>query len=213
MIKVLIVDDQELLRKSLGKIIGISEQIEVVGLAENGKEAIEACQELKPDIVMLDIEMPVMNGIAALEIIKQKMPTTKVIILTTFDNPEYILDAFLLDADAYVSKEISPEDLIVCIKAVNNGLAVIDSSVKKLMSSRFKLAKKASLMNDTSLNELSDEEIDIIKLIVDGKSNQSIANELKYSQGTIKNKIGKIYDKLGIDDRLQLAVYAVEHGL
>ncbi len=213
MIKVLIVDDQELLRKSLGKIIGISDEIEVVGLAENGKIALEVCAELKPDIVMLDIEMPVMNGIETLKAIKEKMPEVKVIILTTFDNPEYILESFLLDADSYVSKAISPEDLITSIKTVNSGLSVIDDSVKGLIKTIFKETKRVPDLENNSLSSLSEEEITIIKHIVDGKSNQKIADELKYSQGTIKNKIGKIYDKLGIDDRLQLAVYAVEHGL
>ncbi len=213
MIRVVIADDQELLRKSLGRIIGISDDIEVVGLAENGKEAVEICLELNPDVLMLDIEMPIMNGIEALELIKQRLPDIKVIILTTFDNTEYILEAFLQSADAYVSKEIAPDDIINTIKCVNNNLAVIDSSVKKLMIDRFKNAKKILASKTAVLDDLTEEENYIIKLIVDGKSNQSIASELKYSQGTIKNKIGKIYDKLGIDDRLQLAVYAVEHGL
>ncbi len=208
MIRVLIADDQELLRKSLGKIIGISQDIEVVKLAENGKVAVEECSLLKPDVVLLDIEMPVMNGIEALKIIKEKQPKTKVIVLTTFDNPEYIIESFSYDIDAYVSKEIAPDDLIMCIKCVWNGLMVVDGNVKKLMHEHMKNTRKSD-----EIENLSEEEVRIIKLIVDGKSNQSIAEELNYSQGTIKNKIGKIYEKLGIDDRLQLAVYAVENGL
>ncbi len=208
MIKVVIADDQELLRKSLGQIIGISEDIEVLALAENGREAIEICEDLKPDILMLDIEMPIMNGIDALKIIKEDMPSVKVIILTTFDNPDYILDSFLYDADAYLSKDIAPDELILSIKCVNSGLLVIDNNVKRFMQNKLKTSKKSS-----DLECLSEEEIEIIKLIVNGMSNQKIAGELNYSQGTVKNKIGKIYDKLEIDDRLQLAVYAVENGL
>lgn len=210
MIRIMIVDDQMLLRKSLGQIISTDEEISVVKMASTGKEAIEACEILKPDIVMMDIEMPKMNGIVALKIIKEKYPETKVIILTTFDNKENIISSFLGKADGYITKDIEPQELITTIKCVNYGLTVIHKSVKEMMVEEFeKLSRKSKAYTDV----LNAEEIDMIKSIVDGKSNKAIAQVFNYSEGTVKNKVSKIYDKLHISDRLQLAVYAVENGI
>ncbi len=209
MIKVIIADDQVLLRKSLGRLISIDEEINVVSMAENGREAIEQCEKHRPDIIMMDIEMPRMSGIDALKIIKKKYPNTKVIILTTFDNRENIIASFLAKADGYITKDIGPQELITTIKCVNYGLTVIHKSVKEIMVDKFeKLANKSKSYTDV----LSIEEIDMIKLIVDGKSNKDIGGVFNYTEGTIKNKVSRIYKKLGISDRLQLAVYAVENG-
>lgn len=209
MIKVIIADDQVLLRKSLGRLISIDEEINVVSMAENGREAISQCEKHRPDIIMMDIEMPRMSGIDALKIIKKKCPNTKVIILTTFDNRENIISSFLAKADGYITKEIGPQELITTIKCVNYGLTVIHKSVKEIMVDKFeKLANKSKSYTDI----LSVEEIDMVKLIVDGKSNRDIGFAFNYTEGTVKNKVSRIYKKLGISDRLQLAVYAVENG-
>lgn len=210
MIKVIIADDQVLLRKSLGQLISIDEEINVVSMASSGREAIDECEKNRPDIVMMDIEMPKMNGIDALKIIKEKYPKTKVIILTTFDNKENIISAFLAKADGYITKDIEPDELITTIKCVNYGLTVIHKSVKEIMVDKFeKLSKRSKNYTDI----LSIEEIDIIKHIVDGKSNKAIAKIFNYTEGTVKNKVSRIYEKLGIADRLQLAVYAFENGI
>lgn len=210
MIKILIADDQALLRKSLGQIISIDEELNVVSTASNGREAINLCERYKPDIVIMDIEMPKLNGIGALKVIKEKYPKTKVIILTTFDNKENIIASFLAKADGYITKDIAPEELIATIKCVNFGLTVIHDSVVDIMVNKF---EKIANTNKNHLEILTTEEIDMIKLIVDGKSNKSIAKEFNYTEGTVKNKISRIYEKLGISDRLKLAVYAVENGI
>lgn len=210
MIKIMIVDDQELLRKSLGQIISTDEEISVISMASTGRDAIEKCNLNPPDVILMDIEMPELNGIAALKIIKENYPEIKVIILTTFDNKENIVSSFLSKADGYITKDIAPLELITTIKCVNYGLTVIHKSVKEIMVDKF---QKLSSSQKNYSEVLSLEEIDMIKLIVDGKSNKAISKVLNYSEGTVKNKVSKIYDKLGISDRLQLAVYAIENGL
>lgn len=210
MIKIMIVDDQELLRKSLGQIISTDTDISVIAMASTGREAIETCRVNPPDIILMDIEMPELNGIAALKIIKDTYPAIKVIILTTFDNKENIVSSFLSKADGYITKDIGPQELITTIKCVNYGLTVIHKSVKEIMVDKF---HKMSTSQKNYSEILTLEEIDTIKLIVDGKSNKAISKVLNYSEGTVKNKVSKIYEKLGISDRLQLAVYAIENGL
>lgn len=210
MIKVIIADDQSLLRKSLSQIISIDEKINVIGQAANGKEAIELCKLHHPDIVLMDIEMPEMDGISALKIIKKHYKNTKVIILTTFENTDNIVESFLSQADGYITKDIDPDELITTIKCVGYGLTVIHKSVKNIMVDKF---RKMGEGRKKYADILSMEQIDMIKLIVDGKSNKEIAKIFNYTEGTIKNKVSRIYEKLGISDRLQLAVYAVENGI
>lgn len=210
MIKIVIADDQILLRKSLGRIISTDDNIHVIDMVGTGKGAVEACRVHKPDIILMDIEMPEMDGITALGVIKQRYKQTKVIMLTTFEDTENIVDAFLSEADGYITKDIDCDELIATIKCVNYGLTVIHESVKSIMVSRFrKITSHKAIYTEL----LSTEEIDTIKLIVDGRSNRDIAKVFSYTEGTMKNKVSKIYEKLGISDRLQLAVYAVENGI
>jgi DNA-binding NarL/FixJ family response regulator len=158
----------------------------------------------------MDIEMPEMDGISALKIIKEKYKDTKVIILTTFENTENIVDAFLAEADGYITKDIDCDELIATIKCVNYGLTVIHKSVKKIMVDKF---TRVSEGKKNYQNLLTSEEIEIVRGIVNGKSNKELSGILNYTEGTIKNKVSKIYDKLNISDRLQLAVFAVENGI
>ncbi len=210
MVKIMIVDDQALLRKSLAQLIDIDDEISVVAMAETGKEAVSTCQQFQPDIVMMDIEMPEMDGINALKKIKEQCPKTRVIILTTFDSKEHIIDAFLAHADGYITKEIAPQELIATIKCVSYGLTVIHENVKNIMIDKFEEVKPPLLAGTM---QLSPEDIEIIKLIVDGKSNKYIGATLNYTEGTVKNKVSRIYEKLKLTDRLQLAVYAVENNI
>lgn len=208
MIRILIADDQNLLRKSLSLIFQIDDEIKVIKQVSNGIDAVEQTILLEPDIVLLDIEMPELNGLKALKEIKQKTRHTKVVILTTFDTSCNIEQAFLYEADAYISKEIAPQDLINTIKCVHSGLTVIDRSVTEYFTTQLQIHEKSQL--DEDLNE---EEIAIIRLVVEGNSNKDIAEELNYAEGTVKNKISKLYTKLGLNDRLQLAVFAIEKGV
>lgn len=209
MIKILIADDQLLLRESISFILNNDEEIEVVGEAGNGLEVIEQCKKLKPDIILMDMEMPKMDGINATKAIKDSC-NAKVIILTTFENPDNIMEAFTVGADGYVVKEIRHNDLILAIKCVASGLTVIHESVKKVMIDRFKgLSDYRSLYSDL----LTEKEVQIIKLIATGKSNKEIGSALCYSEGTIKNKVSKILSKLDMSDRMQIAIFAMEKGI
>jgi DNA-binding NarL/FixJ family response regulator len=210
MIEIVIADDQVLLRKSLGKLISIDKEISVVDMVGTGNEAIQSCEKYNPDIILMDIEMPEMDGISALKIIKLKFPTVKVIMLTTFDNTDNIVESFLGEADGYIVKDIDCEELIATIKCVNFGLTVIHNSAKKVMTKRFKFMSNSK---KSYIDILTMEEIDMIKLIVSGKSNKEIGETLNYTEGTVKNKVSRIYEKLKITDRLQLAVYAVGNNI
>lgn len=210
MIKVILVDDQVLLRESIGFIIDSDNDIKVVGMGGNGKEAIRLCKEQSPDIVLMDIEMPDLDGLNATKIIKEKYKNIKVIILTTFENPENIMESFAANADGYIVKDINHNDLILTIKCVYTGLTVIHESVKNIMIDRFKgLVKNKSVYEDI----LTEKEVQIVKLIAKGNSNKEIAVSLSYSEGTIKNYISRILEKLKLTDRMQIAIFAMENGI
>ncbi|MCG8563773.1 MAG: response regulator transcription factor [Desulfobacterales bacterium] len=209
-IKVVIADDQLLLRNSLEQIISSDSEIQVIGSVGSGEALINACKEMVPDLVLMDVEMPEIDGLAALKIIKQKYPGIRVLMLTTFENPEYITDAFLGDADGYVTKDIGYEKLIATIKCVATGLTVIHPGAKAILMERFKSRSK---VKKQYTDILTLEEINIVRLIVLGESNKTISETLFYTEGTIKNKVSRIYEKLGIANRLELAVYAVENGI
>ena len=181
MIRVVLVDDQLLLRESIAHLLENDDLIEVVAMGANGNDAIKLCAAYNPDI-----------------------------ILTTFENPDNIMESFANDADGYVVKNISHKDLVRAIKCVNNGLTVIDKSVKKIMMDRFKgLTDYKSKYEDI----LTEREINIVKYIAVGLSNKEIAAELSYSQGTIKNNVSKILEKLNMSDRIQIAIFAIENGM
>lgn len=210
MINIVIADDQVLLRKSLGQIISVDPEMNVCAMVGTGKQAVDACRNYQPNIVLMDIEMPSVDGIAALKMIKQLSMNSKVIMLTTFGKKEYIIDSFLSGADGFVTKDIDCVELIAVIKCVNYGQIVIHQSVREIMVDKF---KKTGIGKRDYVEILSPEEIEMTRLIVAGKSNKDLAQTFNYTEGTIKNKVSRIYEKLEISDRLQLAVYAVENGI
>lgn len=210
MIKVVLVDDQMLLRESIGHLLENDDEIEVVGMGENGNEAIKLCKLHHPDIVLMDIEMPQMDGVHATQLIKEEFDQIKVIILTTFDNPDNIMEAIVNDADGYIVKNISHKDLVRSIKCVHSGLTVIHKSVKEIMMERFKGLTDYKSKYE---NLLTTREVQIVKYIAEGLSNKEIASKLSYSQGTIKNNVSKILDKLDMSDRIQIAIFAIENGI
>lgn len=210
MIKIILADDQVLLRESIGYILSSDQEIEVVAMAGTGEEAIKQCQEHTPDIVLMDIEMPEIDGVGATQAIKQMYPNIKIIILTTFENPDNIIESFVAGADGYIVKNINHADLVLTVKCVARGLSVIDESVKNIMVRRF---KRLSDCKTKYQEKLSKKEIEIIKLIATGKSNKEIANVLNYSEGTIKNNVSRVLEKLEMTDRMQVAIFAIESGL
>ncbi|MDQ2085414.1 response regulator transcription factor [Herbivorax sp. ANBcel31] len=216
MIKVIIVDDQIILRESLKFIIEQDSDIEVVGLAGNGKEALSVCEQLSPDVVLMDIMMPQCDGVEGTELIKSKYDKIKVIILTTFNDEENVSKAIKNGADGYVLKDISPDELILAVKSVFRGFSIMHHSTLSTFAGNKeksnKKNKKSVKTNGTNVR-LSKKELKILNLIVDGKNNKEIAKEMFITEGTVKNAISQMLDKLDLKDRTQLAVFAVKNNI
>lgn len=211
MIKVLIADDHTLFTESLRLLLQQDEDLQVVGLAADGDEAVEMCRHLRPDLVLMDIKMLGFDGFQAAAIIKEFRPETKVIILTTFEDRENILSAVVGGLDGYILKDVKPEKLILAIKCVAAGFTVLHPSVSRLL--RQELTAPAERESAEPTRQLRPEELEIIRLIGDGKNNREIAALLNYSEGTIKNKISRILEILEVKDRTQLVVYALKNDL
>ena len=220
-IKIVIVDDQRLMREGLKTILSIEKDMEVIALAENGKTALEKIEEEKPDIVLMDINMPVMNGVECTDAIKKRYPEVKVLVLTTFDDDEYIIDALKNGALGYLLKDLPSEKLIASIRDVYNGNSIMQPEIAaKLIahitngSSQASRSWEKPLKEDENYTEeLTIREKDVLKLVAKGLSNKEIAKELFISEGTVKNYISTIYDKLGITERAKLVIYALNKGL
>lgn len=215
MIKVLLVDDQEILLEGLKLILGKEEDLVICGSAGNGRSAYEACQWNTPDVVLMDIKMPVVNGVEATAMIKREYPHIKVIVLTTFNDDEYIYEALKHGASGYLLKDTSPEKIADAIRTVYKGGALIQSEVAvKVLDQFSELAKsKKELKKDPKAELLTEREIDICRLISEGRNNQEIAGELYLSEGTVKNHITRILIKLDLRDRTQLAVFTIKNDL
>lgn len=202
-IKVLIADDDMLIRESLKIILGLDEEFEVVGCAENGLEALQKCIVEDIDIALLDVRMPVMNGVEASKEIAMKT-TTKTLILTTFDEDEYIFEAFKNGARGYLLKNNSPEKIKDAIKTVLGGNTVMQD----VILDKFTQGIRNPNVNKTpKVDSFTEREIDIIKAIAEGLSNKEISSKLYISEGTVKNYITSILNKTDLKHRTQIAIY------
>lgn len=215
MIKVLLVDDQDILVEGLKLILGMEQDIEITGTANNGKKAYDACKWKRPDVVLMDIQMPELNGVEATAMIKKDFPEVKIIVLTTFNDDQYIYDALKNGASGYLLKDTSPSEIARAVRTVYNGGALIQSEVAVKVIDKFsQLAKETVDKNiDPRVELLTEREIEILKLIAEGKNNQEIADELFLSQGTVKNHITRVLIKLDLRDRTQLAVFTIKNNL
>lgn len=213
MIKLLLVDDQVLLRDSLKYILERDPEITVIGCAGTGKAAVEMSAALQPDVVVLDISMPEMDGIDACSVIKQANPNIRVLILTTFETDDAIVGAFLSGADGFIVKDIQPENLILSVKGVYHGLNILHRSAYGYIRSSLKksreLLSSISTMGDEALSEL---DMLIIQALAGGKNNREIAELLNYSEGTIKNRISRLLNILGVKDRAQIVLSALKNN-
>ncbi|MBR3645821.1 MAG: response regulator transcription factor [Lachnospiraceae bacterium] len=214
MIKVLIADDIKILRQGLKAILEQDEEIEVVALAENGKQAFDMANIYKPDVVLMDMRMPDYDGAYGITAIKDKCPQVKALVLTTFDDKETIDKAIKSGADGYILKEMEDEKIIAGIKSVYNGINVFGESVYKVMLSGYDKGTKRNLgTEDERTANLTEREFEVIRLVAQGYDNKEIAAELFLSDGTVRNIISKVLEKMQLKDRTQLAVYAVKNGL
>lgn len=217
-IKVLIADDQRLVRDGIASLLGLDEELQVVGTAENGKEAVLLARQYRPDVCLLDIRMPVMDGIAALERIRAEGTSPYIVMLTTFDDREYVMRSIHSGAVGYLLKDLPSEDLIRAIKQVFRGAFLANGEVmNKLFGSlQLKADKGTELSRDaTALEEynlLTGREKHILALVGAGCTNSEIADTLLLSEGTVKNYISAILTALGFRDRIQLALFAARNG-
>ncbi len=215
MIRIVIVDDQVILREGLKYIIESDSELKVVGCAENGRHALQLCDEYQPDLVLMDIIMPEVNGVEGTRLIKSKYrQKIKVVILTTFSEDQYIVQAMANGADGYILKDIKPNDLFRTIKSTVAGLSIMNESslsgiMRQLNAGRDSQPSRKTIPD----HDLTEREKSVLRLIVDGKDNREIANILFLSEGRVRNIVSGILQKLELRDRTQLAVYVVKNGL
>ena len=215
MIKVLIADDQELIRESLKIILERKPDIEVTAAVSDGLEVIRSVREKRPDIILLDIRMPRLDGVSCTKIIKEGYPDIKIIILTTFDDDEYVFNALKYGASGYLLKGISMESLVEAINTVYQGQAMINPDIA---SKVLRFFSKLAVNNETihvpteNVKAITKNEWSIIEEVAKWKSNKEIAKELNFSEGTVRNYLSTILDKLELRDRTQLAIWAIGRG-
>ena len=229
-VRVLVVDDQRLMRDGIASLLEMQDTIEVVGTASNGQEAIERAVSLCPDVILMDVRMPVMDGVVATGQIRRRLPSCRILMLTTFDDDEYIIDALRAGASGYLLKDLPAPDLASAVQAVYKGIYQLDPVVaSKVIASlsrpqAFDSAKQSvpvSSASSTMSNsetpstrsaDLTGREVEVLRLIAQGATNREIAEQLVISEGTVKNHISNMLSRLGLRDRTQAAIYARENG-
>jgi DNA-binding NarL/FixJ family response regulator len=210
-IKVLICDDQDIVRQGLQLILETSPGIEVVGIAEDGEQALELIPKSLPDVVLMDLKMPGMNGIQATRLIRDRYPAVHVLALTIFDADEWVFDAIRSGAAGYLLKDMPRDRLVEALRDTVEGKTHVDPAVAgKLLS---KLRQVPASASTSVANSLSEREREILSLLAQGLSNADIAARLYLSEGTVGNYVSSIYGKLGVSDRTQAAVWAMRYGL
>lgn len=210
--RILLADDLPLFRRAIATLLDEQEDMEVVGQANNGVEAVELAQVLRPDIILLDVEMPVMDGVTAAGRLRDVAPEAKVIMLTVNDDDETVLRAIRLGAHGYLLKDLHPDDLYAMVRsAMRNENPVAPSLVGKLLSAlRHGVTPDAPVVEEVAL---SARELEVLRLVADGLSNKEIGVALSITEGTVKNHVHNALAKLGMDNRIQAAAYIVRQGL
>lgn len=220
MIKVLVVDDQSLIREGLTTFLNTEEQLQVVATAADGKEAYEEALRCEPDVVLMDIRMPGVDGVIGTKMIKQELPHVQVLVLTTFDDIELIFSALEEGASGYLLKDMPMEAIVNSVLTVHSGGVVLQPEVSVKLISKMKVLEKLSSRSLVwnkdpglkRLEELSEREKEVLALIGRGLNNKEIAAQLFISEGTIKNHVSSVMAKLQLRDRTQAAIFAVKHG-
>ncbi|HUP68677.1 MAG TPA: response regulator transcription factor [Acidimicrobiales bacterium] len=213
-IRVLIADDQALFRRGLHVVLGTEEGIEVVAEAENGEEAVEKARELAPDVVLMDVRMPKIDGIEATRQIRAEVPTTKILMLTVSDEEDDLYEAIKAGANGYLLKEISVEEVADSIRAVVQGQSLLSPSMaSKLLNEFNALVKRAEDKTQISGPVLTNRELEVLRLVAKGMSNREIATDLYISENTVKNHVRNILEKLHLHNRMEAVIYAVKERL
>ncbi len=223
-VRVLVADDQQLMRDGIASLLSIQDGIEVVGTAANGQEAVERALALQPDVVLMDVRMPVLDGVAATAQIRRQLPNCQVLMLTTFDDDEYVIEALRAGASGYLLKDIPAQHLAQAIQAVHRHIYQLDPSVARRVVASLagpanpeprqsaSVQPTATPASPAKPGLLTEREIEVLRLIAQGATNREIAERLVISEGTVKNHISNILGRLGLRDRTQAAIYAREQG-
>lgn len=231
-VRVLVVDDQQLVRDGIASLLRVQEGIAVIGTATNGQEALEQAITQQPDVILMDVRMPIMDGVQATFQILRQVPSCCILMLTTFDDDEYVRDALRAGARGYLLKDLPAQDLAQAVHAVAQGVYQFDASVMERMIEEYSKPnivqqgeaeqRMASSLSKTKTNTVPDSlaaagltnrEVEILRLIATGATNREVADSLVISEGTVKNHLSNIFSRLGLRDRTQAVMYAREHGL
>jgi len=213
MINIILVDDQEIVREGIKMILSLDEEITILEEAENGKQLLEILNKIHPDVILMDVRMPIMDGVQATKIVKEKYKNIKVIILTTFNEDEYIFEGIKNGADGYILKDAGSDYIIKAIKTAYNGNILLDPEVAtKIVRAYNSIAtdkQTPSQLNEykNKLKNLTPREMDVTKLVAQGKSNKDICHILFLTEGTVKNYLTKIFEKLELTSRTELALF------
>jgi NarL family two-component system response regulator LiaR len=209
--KIIICDDQAIVRDGLEMMLKLESDIEIVGTADDGAAAVEMVAVKKPDIVLMDLKMPVMNGVEATRQIRARYPEVKVLVLTTYDDDEWVFDAIQAGASGYLLKDTPRSEVVRAIRGTVTGKTYVDPAVagKVLHQAASHQTQPATLIT----SKLTDRETDILRLMARGLNNAAISERLFLSEGTVRNHVSTILAKLGVTDRTQAAVIAIQHGL
>jgi DNA-binding NarL/FixJ family response regulator len=209
--RLLVVDDQELVRRGLVTLLNMEDDLEVVAEAADGREAVEKCSEFQPDVVLMDVQMPVMNGVEATTEILERTPQVKVLVLSTFAEDEYIVKLVRAGASGYLLKNMQPDLLSDAIRAVHKGVTQLDASVAQRLARYVATTSSPIGSLQVDLNKLSGREVEVLKLLAEGKSNKEISAALSIADGTVRNYVSNILLVLGVTDRTQAAIWALKN--
>lgn len=209
--KILLCDDQAVIRDGLEMLLNLEKDFQVVGSAQDGQEALELVAQKSPDLVLMDLKMPGMNGIEATREIRKKFPNIKILVLTTYDDDEWVFDAIRAGASGYLLKDTPRQKIVEAIRGTVEGKSFVDPAVagKLLHQVASNQTQPASILKD----KLTERELDVLHLLAKGMTNTEIAGTLHLSEGTVRNHVSAILEKLGVSDRTQAAVIAIQHGL
>lgn len=215
MINVMIVDDQPLVREGLGSLLALRPEIEVVGTAEDGEQALEQALRLHPDLILMDIRMPGVNGVEGTKRIRARLPDVKVLMLTTFSDSEYIFEALEEGASGYLLKDMPTDTIVQAIMTVHHGGVVLpkDFTVQVLSELRKKNKLEPSTDMPAVLASLTARELEILRSLGQGLNNKEIAEAMFITEGTVKNHVSNVIQKLDVRDRTQAAIFAVRYGI
>ena len=214
-IHVLLADDQALFREGLDTLLSVHKDIQVIGQAVNGQDAVDQAMKLRPDVILMDMQMPILNGVGATRRLKQSLPDCRVIILTTFDDKETIFDALRAGAVGYLLKDVGSAQLADSIRRTARGESILDPSVAAKVVAEFsRVSSMVAATNSEVLPDpLSEREVELLRLIASGASNKEIAESLFITEGTVKNHITHILGKLNVRDRTQAVLKSKELGV